>query len=143
MSRDERGSALVEVTWLGILLMVPLVYIVLSVFEVQRGAFAVSEASRAGARAYSLAGSDEEGQAWARAAVAVALADQGVPDGDVDIACEPSPRPQCLEPGNVITLRVQTNVDLPLLPDVLGGHTPSIRVDAVHSVPYDQFRQAR
>ena len=38
--RDERGSALVELTWLGLLLLVPLLWIVLSVFEVQRGAFA-------------------------------------------------------------------------------------------------------
>ena len=38
--RGERGSALVELTWLGILLLVPLIWIVLSVFEVQRGAFA-------------------------------------------------------------------------------------------------------
>ena len=34
--RDERGSALVELTWLGVLLLVPLLWIVLSVFEVQR-----------------------------------------------------------------------------------------------------------
>ena len=33
--RDQRGSALVEFTWLAILLMVPLLYIVLAVFEVQ------------------------------------------------------------------------------------------------------------
>ena len=39
MSRrgDERGSALVELTWLGILLLVPMLWIVLRVFEVQRG----------------------------------------------------------------------------------------------------------
>ncbi len=37
--RTESGSALVEVVWLGILLLLPMVWIVLSVFEVQRGAF--------------------------------------------------------------------------------------------------------
>ena len=45
MKRDESGSALVEVVWLGILLMVPLVYVMLSVFDVQRGAFGVSAAA--------------------------------------------------------------------------------------------------
>ena len=36
MTRDERGSALVEVTWLSLLLLIPLLYVVLAVFEVQR-----------------------------------------------------------------------------------------------------------
>ena len=52
--RSERGSALVEVVWLGILLLVPLLWVVLSVFEVQRGAFAVTSAARSAARAYAL-----------------------------------------------------------------------------------------
>ena len=49
--RGEAGSALVEVTWLSILLLVPLVYVVLAVFEVQRAAFAVDAATRAAGRA--------------------------------------------------------------------------------------------
>ena len=40
--RGQRGSALVEVTWLSLLLLVPLLYVVLAVFEVQRSAFGVS-----------------------------------------------------------------------------------------------------
>jgi hypothetical protein len=52
--RDEQGSALVELTWLGILLLVPILWIVLSASEVQRGAFATSAAARAAGRAYAL-----------------------------------------------------------------------------------------
>lgn len=33
--RDDCGSALVEFSWLAIILIVPLVWIILSVFEVQ------------------------------------------------------------------------------------------------------------
>ena len=51
--RDEQGSALVELTWLAIILLVPLVWIVISVFEVQQGAFATSAAARAAGRAYA------------------------------------------------------------------------------------------
>ena len=43
---DEQGSALVELTWLSLLLMVPMLWMLVSVFEVQRGAFAVSAAAR-------------------------------------------------------------------------------------------------
>ena len=49
--RTQQGTALVELTWLGILLLVPMVWIVLSAFEVQRGAFAVSGAARSAGRA--------------------------------------------------------------------------------------------
>ena len=76
--RDECGSALVELTWLGILLLVPVLWIVLSVFEVQKGAFATSGAARAAGRAYALAPDDATGRSRAEAAARLALADQGV-----------------------------------------------------------------
>ena len=75
--RGESGSALVEFAWLGLILMVPLVWIVISVFEVQRGAFAISGAARAAGRAYALADSDAAGMVQARAAARDALNDQG------------------------------------------------------------------
>ena len=52
--QGEAGSAVVEFVWLGILLLVPLVWIVISVFEVQRGAFAVSAAARLGQSSFSI-----------------------------------------------------------------------------------------
>jgi len=142
--RDERGSALVEVVWLGILLMVPLAYILLSVFEVQRGAFGVSAAARSAARAYSLAASDAEGKAAAEAAVRVALADQGLEGQPVTlhISCTPDPH-HCLAPGSTIQVMIDTRVDLPLLPDVLGGNKPSFRLDATQQVPYGTYRDAQ
>ena len=116
MTREERGSALIEVTWLAILLLVPLVYLLISVFDVQRGAFGVSAASRAAGRAYALADTDAEGRSQARAAARTALADQGFEGAfDLDITCTPLPR-SCLSPGSVITVVVRTQVDLPLAP---------------------------
>ncbi|MGH3455694.1 MAG: hypothetical protein ACRDPQ_20380 [Nocardioidaceae bacterium] len=53
--RDETGTALIEFIWLGLLLLVPLVYIMLTVFDAQRGAFGASSASRAAGRAFVLA----------------------------------------------------------------------------------------
>ena len=81
----SEGSALVELTWLGILLLVPMLWIVLSVFEVQRGAFAVSGAARAAGRAYALAPTDAEGRPRAEAAARQALADQGVDGAPLDV----------------------------------------------------------
>ncbi|MDI6910829.1 hypothetical protein [Nocardioides sp.] len=140
--RGEDGSALVELTWLGILLLVPLVWIVVSVFEVQRGAFAVSGAARAAGRAYALAPTDAEGYARARAVARQALADQGVHGVplDVRITCSPYPH-DCHAGTSVITVVVSSRVDLPLLPAFFGGGAPSFALDATHAVPIGQFQE--
>ncbi len=141
-AKDERGSALVELSWLGILLLVPMLWIVVSVFEVQRGAFAVSGAARAAGRAYALAPDDAQGRARAQAAARQALADQGVHGVplDVRITCTPYPD-DCHSGTSVITVVVSSRVDLPLMPDILGGGAPSFALDSTHTVPIGQFQE--
>lgn len=139
---EEIGSALIELTWLGILLLVPVLWIVLSVFEVQKGAFATSGAARAAGRAYALAPDDVTGRSRAEAAARQALADQGV-EGQplrLTVSCRPQPR-SCHDAGSVVTVVIQSRVDLPFLPDVLGGGAPSFALDASHTVPSGQFRE--
>ena len=140
--RGERGSALVELTWLGLLLLVPMLWIVLSVFEVQRGAFGVSSAARSAGRAYALAPNDAVGQARAEAVVRRALDDQGL-EGQpftLRVSCEPFPA-DCHSGTSVITVRVATTVRIPLLPEVLGGDAPSFALDATHTVPVGQYQE--
>ena len=138
--RGERGSALVELTWLGLLLMVPLVYLLLGVFEVQRASFAVTDGTRAAARAYALAPSPGAGQERARAAVRQALADQGLHDLDPTVRVTCSPSRACLQPGSTVTVDVSAQVALPLAPDILGSGRPSFRVSSVQTVPYGSYR---
>lgn len=140
----EEGTALIEVTWLAILLLVPLLYIVLAVFEVQRSAFAVSAAARAAGRAYSIAPSESEAMDRARAAAEVALSDQdlNIERSHVVVTCSPAPD-DCLSPGGVIRVDVSYPVALPLMPSALSGNTPAVRVEATHSVPYGTFREDR
>lgn len=141
-SRDDSGSVLVEVTWLSILLLVPLVYVVVGVFEVQRAAFGSTSAARAAGRAFVLAPDPVQGEARARTAADVALADQGLDHGGtVQISCRPAGA--CLTPGSVVHVRVAFQVPLPFIPDALGPQAPSIRVDTEHTVPYGSFREDR
>lgn len=142
MSRlGQRGSALVEATWVGLLLMLPLLWMVLSVFEVQRGAFATSGAVRAAARAYALAPDDVQGAVRARTVVREVLAGQGV-DGPVAlrISCTPYPH-DCHSGTSVVSVRLDTAVHLPLLPDLLGGGAPRFALHAEETVPIGQFRE--
>ncbi len=141
--RDERGSGLVEIVWLGVLLLLPLLWVVLSVFEVQRGSFGVSGAARAAARAYALAPDDAAGERRAVAVARQALADQGLDEVPVrvEVTCTPYPR-ACHRGTSVITVRVESAVALPLLPDVLGAGAPTFRLTAEQTVPIGRYREA-
>ena len=138
--RDERGSALVEFSWLAIILIVPLVWVVISVFEVQQGAFATSAAARAAGRAYALAPDDATGAARATAAAEQVLADQGTPGqrAKVSVRCD-APGDSCHVGTSVITVRVDSGVDLPFFPAILGTGAASFSLDATHTVPIGQY----
>jgi len=140
--RDECGSAIVELVWLGVLLLVPLLWIVLSVAQVQQGAFGVTAAARAAGRAYALAPDDGSGQQAAEAVARRALADQGLDDAplQVTVTCTPYPR-DCHNGTSVITVRIRSRVVLPLLPDFLGGGQPTFALDATHTVPIGRYQE--
>jgi len=140
-ARDDRGSALVEFTWLAVILLVPLVWIVLSVFEVQQGAFATSAAARAAGRAYALAPDDATGLQRANAAAAQVLADQGA-DGQqarVTVRCETPTAGSCHVGTSVITVVISSSVALPMAPEVLGREAASFALTATHRVPIGQY----
>lgn len=142
--RAEHGSAIVEFVWLGLLLLLPLVYVLVAAFEVQRASYAVSAASRSAGRAFVLAPDQSSAYARARQAATVALNDQGVgrKQARVRISCRPEPT-RCLSPGSVVTVVVTATRPLPLAPDVLGDARPQVTVDSVHSEPYGTFREGR
>lgn len=141
-TRGQQGSALVEFTWLAILLMVPLLYVVLTVFEVQRAAFGVSSAARSAARSFTQAPSEAAAHGHALVAGRLALTDQGLAGTppSFDIRCAPEPT-NCLAPGSVVTVVVGYAVPLPLLPPALGSERPTVRVEAEHTVPYGTYRE--
>jgi Flp pilus assembly protein TadG len=141
--RDERGNALVELTWLAVLMLVPLVWIVISVFEVQRGAFATAGAARAAARAFALAPDDVEGRLVARQTARRVMVDQGVEaaDPDVEVSCVPTG--DCHSGGTVITVHVSSTVELPLLPALFGEQRSSFALSSAHTVPIGRYQESR
>jgi hypothetical protein len=140
-SRDQAGSAIVEVTWLTLLLLVPLVYLLLTVFEVQRAAFGVDAATRAAGRAFVLAPDEATARRHAHDVASTAMRDHGVVIGAeaLRVRCHDG----CLQPGSAVTVSLDTQVRLPLVPDWFGDFEPSVRVSAEHEVPYGTFRESR
>ncbi len=139
----EAGAALVEFLGTAVLLLVPLVYLVLTVAQVQAGAFAVEGAAREAGRAMVTADSAETGAGRARAAAGIAFADQGfaAADGSVSLECSADP---CLTPGATVGVRTRLAVPLPFVPEALRGWVPlEIPVTATHVATVDEYGKAR
>src|SRR3954464_11281688 len=78
-SRDQ-GSAVIEFVAIGVLLLVPLVYLVLAMGRVQAASFAADGSARAAARAFVTAADDDDARRRAAIAVQLGLRDQGFTD---------------------------------------------------------------
>lgn len=141
-SPGERGAALVELLFLAVVLMVPLVYLVMVAASVQRAAFAAAAAVRDAGRAYATAAGDADGRVRARAAARVALAGAGAPwtPGAGFLRCDPQP---CgFTPGSLVTVRVRLTVPLPGLAGLLcgpDGCPAGVPVSAAHSQRLDCY----
>jgi hypothetical protein len=76
--QGDEGSSLVEFVGASVILLVPLVYVLLSVFAVQRTSFGASEAAREAGRAFATAPDAATGISRAGYAAELAMEDQGV-----------------------------------------------------------------
>lgn len=123
----DEGSASIEFLTVGMLLTIPLVYLVLTMAQLQAATLATEGAARQAARMVATAESHGAGLAAADAAIVVALADLGLDPTAVDVACEPTPS-DCTVRGGTVQVAVEVSVPLPLAPPVLG-------LDARLSVP--------
>jgi Flp pilus assembly protein TadG len=139
---SERGTATVEFVWLALLLLVPLVYVLVAVFDTQRAAFGVSTASRAAALAFLQSSDTVTGERRAQAAAGTALADQGVDGASVRVTCLPAPS-ACFEPGSSVRVVVRASQRLPLTPKALGSRLGGITVDSTHTESYGSYRAGR
>jgi hypothetical protein len=139
--RRDDGSALIEFLALGVLLLVPVVYLVLALSRVQAAAFGADGAAREAGRAFVTSPNEIDGQVRALAAVRLGLLDQGF---DVDprrallIACGRTP---CLTPEGTVTAEVSVDVVLPGVPAFVDGVIPlHITVRSRQTAVVDAFR---
>lgn len=139
--RAERGSATVEVVFLMVLVLLPLLYLVGSLGRLQAGAYAASAAAREAGRAYVTAVDVEAAAARGMAAADLVLAAHGFGpgQGSVAVACESSP---CLAPGGRVIVEAVVQVPVPLVPDFMSGLVPTtVTMTSRHAEPVDRFRE--
>jgi Flp pilus assembly protein TadG len=142
----DRGTALVEFTFLGVLVMVPLVYLVVAVASVQRSSAAVGEAARAAGRAMAQADTVQQGRDRAQAAVRIVFEDQGLPPATVSIRivapesdCDAAEVAPSLEPGAEYAVCVLRQAEIPGVPTVLTGR--GVQTVGRYVVHVDDFRR--
>jgi len=134
----EAGRAILEFIFLGILLLLPLTYLVLTAARLQAASFSTSLAAREAGRAFVTAPSDEEGYARARAAALLAFTDFSFDErATVSVTCDGLP---CLRPDGSVTSTATIEVPLPLVPDLVAAHVPaSVTVSSTHVASVDRF----
>lgn len=141
-SRDA-GSAVVEFVTIGVLMLVPVVYLVLAMASVQAAAFATESAAREAARIVVTGADEQQAQERVVAAVGWALRDQKIqadPGDAVQVACSAQP---CLTPGADVTVTVAVDVPLPAVPAGLSQVVPLVvPVSATHTQVVDEFGAA-
>lgn len=140
--RDESaGSASLEFLAVGLLLLVPVVYLVLTLAALQAGALAAEGAARHAARSFVLGETPDDAAARAERAVELTLADFGIEpaSAEVRIACAPEPS-ACLSRNSLVTVTVGIRVALPLAPPALDVETPlSVGMSGVSTQQVSRF----
>lgn len=141
--RGEDGNAIVEFIGVALLLLIPLVYLVLTLGRVQAAMFAAEAGARESGRIISTTVELGEGVARARSAVELAFADQGIEVTGSDalhLECEEEP---CLTRGGRIYIQVDATVRLPLVPDAFAGTLPvEVPVRAEHLAVVPEYGAA-
>lgn len=136
--QGDRGSASLELIGVSVLLLVPLFYLVMTLAQLQAGAYAVSGAARDAGRVFAESRDVGAAQGRAQAAARIIFEDYGFAAGEVQVACLDDP---CLGPDARVRATTTLRVPLPLVPDFVRGVVPSeVVVHGEHQATVERFR---
>ena len=135
MTRDERGSAIVEMALLGSLIFGVLVNVVVIFGALHRATLATSAAAREYGRAIVVADSEAEAATRGAATVELVGRNHGLTPGALTSTVDGLRRR-----GAVLVVRVRTDVPIARVPFIgsIGGLT--IPIEATHPVRLDRYR---
>lgn len=131
---DETGSASLEFIGAGVLLLVPLVYLIIALAQIQSHTFGVDAAARYATRvlAQNPATLDALGSNVTVIAQQYGLSPENI---RVTVSCvDPGP---CPAPGGLVTVTVTALSPLPLMPSFLthsGGASVTLTASSTHRV---------
>ncbi|GAA2030559.1 hypothetical protein GCM10009720_08450 [Yaniella flava] len=127
--RNDNGSATVEFIGLCIILLIPAIYLLVTISQLQAAGYAVVAASDQAAK--TIAHTSDNAQAEARAINTVHLTAENYQlDPDTTHTTIQCSNTSCTTPGTRITVNVSIDVPLPLIPTFLGTQTSVATMDA-------------
>ncbi len=127
----ERGSAALEFILVGLLMLVPLVYLIVALGTIQGQSLGAEAGARHIARAIATSGDAAQAAERSDAVLAAVVDEYGVDADAVSVAltCRPAGA-RCPTAGATLVVTLRSTVTLPLVPPVLG-------LDRVASVPIE------
>jgi Flp pilus assembly protein TadG len=140
----DDGSAVIEFVFVGLVVLLPLLYLIVAVAVVQHSQLVVTTVAREAGRAFATSPDPERAAERVDAAVRIALGEEagGVTVRFVapDDACSAAAVTPALAPGAVFTVCVTRRVSLPAVPSVLEGR--GITSVGRYTVHVDEFQDA-
>jgi hypothetical protein len=145
----DDGRALIEVIFLAVLILIPTIYILISVLRIQAATFAVSQGARDAGRVMDAAPTAAVGVARAEEIARLALEDQRVPAEGLDLRfvpvggdCVSAPEiTPTLQAGAVYDICVVAVVAFPGVPTVISGSRNT--VTGVFTLHVGDFRESQ
>ena len=130
-SRGERGSAALEFILVGMLLLVPLVYLIVSLGLIQGQSPGAEAGARHIARALSTAENADAARQSADRILRSVVEEYALDPDSVGVALECHPNGgACPEAGATLVVTIRTSVAQPVVPPVLG-------LDRLASIPVE------
>lgn len=141
LSEGERGSASIEFIVVGVAIILPLIYIAITVLTLNAAQFASHQAAREGVRAFVTSTSNASGNQRASIAANQAFADYGLAESEPEVAitCD---HISCLTPGGSVSVEVTTQVPLPFVPRWGSSELVTMPITAQATLLVDQYREA-
>ena len=140
-SEHDRGSASIEFIVVGVAIILPLIYIAITVLTLNAAQFASNQAAREGARAFVTSSGNSSANQRARIAANQAFADYGLAESKprIAITCD---HISCLTPGGSVSIEVTTQVPLPFVPRWGSSDLITMPITSQATLLVDQYRQA-
>jgi hypothetical protein len=132
---NQRGMAMVETLLLGLLLLVPLIWVLGVLSELHRASLATTTAAREAGFDAARAATRSDAETRVDRAVAAALADHGIEPGRARVEWTSD-----LRRGGTVELRVSYDVPVLQAPFLGSVGGPTITVSASHVARVDPYR---
>ncbi|WP_426181885.1 TadE family protein [Microbacterium sp. TWP3-1-2b2] len=130
-ANDDEGSAALEFITVGVILLVPLAYLVITLGAIQESLLGVEAAARHTARVIGQSGDVGSAAANSDAVLASVIDEYGMDAASVEVSMSCTPAGAiCPSAGATVIVTVSTHVSLPFVPPIFG-------LDQAASIPLE------